>query len=296
MESLRRQFEDMMCVIIDEMSLIGADFFYYIHKRMVEVTRNEEIFGNRAMLLVGDLLQIPPTKQTSIYSEPKTLQNKALYNSDCNLWDSCDTVHLTVNKRQGACEWRETLDRIRIGQMNEEDEKLLNSRRVSNEEHKDKNYDKALHLFFSNEEVCEHNKNILNRLEGDSKDIQADIRGYPKGCYPEIKYDTFVEDTRFQKYLTLKLGARVILNYNIDISDGLGGIHKPCGLFFGDFRPLLPLCKPFSLYKFFIIIRPFFKPKLYPLPPLYMSTWFVNAPFSKWSYRNSYWLCIYNPK
>ena len=101
MESMRRQFEDMMCVIIDEMSLIGADFFYYIHKRMVEVTRNEEIFGNRAMLLVGDLLQIPPTKQTSIYSEPSTLQNKALYKSDSNLWDSCDTVHLTVNKRQG---------------------------------------------------------------------------------------------------------------------------------------------------------------------------------------------------
>ena len=66
MESLRRQFENMMCVIIDEMSLIGADFFYYIHKRLVEVLRNDDIFANRAMLLVGDLLQIPPTKQTSI--------------------------------------------------------------------------------------------------------------------------------------------------------------------------------------------------------------------------------------
>ena len=240
MESLRRQFEDMMCVIIDEMSLIGADFFYYIHKRMVEVTRNEEIFGNRAMLLVGDLLQIPPTKQTSIYSEPSTLQNKALYNSDSNLWDSCDTVHLTVNKRQGNCEWRETLDRIRIGQMNEDDEKLLNTRRVSNEEHKYKNYDNALHLFFSNDEVCEHNKSIIDKLDGVSRTMQADIRGYPKGCYPALKYDTFVEDTRFQKYLTLKIGARVILNYNIDISDGLvnGATGTVIGYAFTTFRKL----------------------------------------------------------
>ena len=71
MESLRRQFEDMMCIIIDEMSMVGADFFYYIHKRMVEITRSEDLFGNRALLLVGDLLQIPPVGQTSIYSEPK---------------------------------------------------------------------------------------------------------------------------------------------------------------------------------------------------------------------------------
>lgn len=231
METLRRQFEDMMCVIIDEMSLIGADFFYYIHKRMVEITRNEEFFGNRALLLMGDLLQIPPTKQTSIYSEPKTLQNKALFESDGNLWDSCDTVHLITNKRQGSCAWRETLDRIRIGKMNEDDKKLLETRRVSNKEHKNKDYDNALHLFFSNDEVCQHNNSILSTLKGDSKVMQADMRGYPKGCYPEIKYDTFVEDTRLQKYLTLKLGTRVILNTNVDICDGLGDIHKPCRLF-----------------------------------------------------------------
>ena len=61
MESLRRQFENMMVVIIDEMSLVGADFFYNVHKRLAEVMRNDDFFANRAVLLVGDLLQIPPT-------------------------------------------------------------------------------------------------------------------------------------------------------------------------------------------------------------------------------------------
>ena len=79
MESLRRQFENMMVVIIDEMSLVGADFFYNVHKRLAEVIRNDDFFANRAVLLVGDLLQIPATLQKAIFDEPTTMQNKALY-------------------------------------------------------------------------------------------------------------------------------------------------------------------------------------------------------------------------
>ena len=221
MESLRRQFEDMVLVIIDEMSLVGADFLYNVHKRLAEIMRNDEMFANRALLLVGDLLQIPPTKQRPIYDEPTSMQNQALYTSDGNLWKSCETVHLIANKRQGAGKWKDALDRMRVGGMNSDDAKLLETRRVTNEEHRNKDYVDALHLFFSNEEVCNHNKTMINNLEEVSKCVQADIRGFPKGFYPEIKYGTFVEDTRMQKYLTLKKGARVILNFNVDISDSL---------------------------------------------------------------------------
>ena len=45
MESLRRQFEDLLCVIVDEMSLLGCEYLYNIHRRLVEVMRNEEIFA-----------------------------------------------------------------------------------------------------------------------------------------------------------------------------------------------------------------------------------------------------------
>ena len=114
--------------------------------------RNDELFADKAVLLVGDLLQIPPTQQRVIYGEPTQLHNKALFNSDMNLWNSFESVNLLVNKRQGDCPWRNTLDNLRIGDINEDDKKLLETRRVSNEEHKNKNYDDALHLFFSNEE------------------------------------------------------------------------------------------------------------------------------------------------
>ena len=221
MDSLRRQFEDMALVIIDEMSLVGADILYHIHKRFTEVCRNQDPFGNKAILLCGDLLQIPPTKQRCIFDEPKILQNQALYLSNENLWNLFETVTLTVNKRQGFSEWKDTLSRIRIGGMNEKDRKLLETRRVSNAEHMDKNLDDALHLFFTNNEVLRHNETIIAKLEKQPKKIKADIKGYPKHCEPKIKYESYVEETKFQKVLIVKKGAKVIHNHNVDLIDGL---------------------------------------------------------------------------
>merc|ERR1712088_873042 len=78
--------------------------------------------------------------------------------------------------------------------MNEKDRKLLETRRVSNAEHMDKNLDDAVHLFFTNNEVVRHNETIIAKLE---------------------------EEAKFQKVLILKKGAKVIHNHNVDLIDGL---------------------------------------------------------------------------
>ena len=63
MSNLRRQFERMMMVIIDEMSLVAADMFYTVHKRLVEILYLKDMFADRGVMLVGDLMQIPPVQQ-----------------------------------------------------------------------------------------------------------------------------------------------------------------------------------------------------------------------------------------
>ena len=62
MSTLRRQFERMMLVILDEMSLIAADMFYNMHRRLVEILYLKDMFADRAVMLVGDLMQIPPVR------------------------------------------------------------------------------------------------------------------------------------------------------------------------------------------------------------------------------------------
>ena len=191
MQQLRQQFEEMMVVIIDEMSLVGADFFYNVHRRLVDILQMEDMFADRGVMLVGDLLQIPPVMATPIFLKPLTQQNKSLWNTDANLWNSCDPVELIVNKRQGISNWTDTLNRIRIGQQNDEDVALLETRRISKYE---KNFDHALHVFFRNEDVNAHNIRILNGLPGNSITFPAKIKGIPKGMKPKIK-NGFVEDT-----------------------------------------------------------------------------------------------------
>ena len=47
---------------LDEMSLLAADFFYNVHRRFVEILQQTDMFADRGVMLVGDLMQIPPVR------------------------------------------------------------------------------------------------------------------------------------------------------------------------------------------------------------------------------------------
>ena len=218
LSELRRQFQDMMLVIIDEMSLVGSDFFYNVHRRLVDILQVDEMFADRGVMLVGDLMQIRPVQASYIFKEPKTMHNKSLFKSDASLWDSCECVELKVNKRQGVSPWTDTLNRIRVGEQNSEDVAMLEERRTT--KFNDRNFDDAFHANFGNAEVNKHNTKIFEQFPGNEITIPAKISGYPQGMKPKTK-NGFVEDTRFLEILRLKKGMRVIHVFNTQISDNL---------------------------------------------------------------------------
>ena len=63
---------------------------------------------------------------------PERQENKALFNSDMNLWNNCDVVNLITNFRVGESNWNDTLNRIRYGEQNDKDYELLKSRYTTN--------------------------------------------------------------------------------------------------------------------------------------------------------------------
>ena len=155
---------------------------------------------------------------SAIYMEPSKLENKCLYNSDMNLWKSCDAVNLTTNFRVGKSPWNETLNRIRLGEQTKEDLELLKSRYTSNFVNRE-NWDGAIHTFFSNKEVQKHNIKVLNKMAGKLFTFEAEL---PKGKKPPITQHGTIGTTNFMMKLELKKAANVMLLHNIDISDGLG--------------------------------------------------------------------------
>ena len=95
----QKYLDHLKLLIIDEISFVGADMLYKIHFRLKEIfdTPDHVPFAGLNVLLVGDLLQLPPVKARPIFSKPMSDQNVSLWNSDQNLWESFDVMTLTSN-------------------------------------------------------------------------------------------------------------------------------------------------------------------------------------------------------
>ena len=75
LDRLKKELEKAEVVIIDEMSMISVDHFYHVHKRLFEIFDSKDDFGGRALLMVGDILQLAPVKGRPIYCRPKSSKN-----------------------------------------------------------------------------------------------------------------------------------------------------------------------------------------------------------------------------
>ena len=66
---LRENLSELKLIIVDEISLVSADTIYTIHMRLKEVfnTPLMDRFANLNVILVGDLLQIPPENKKYKY-------------------------------------------------------------------------------------------------------------------------------------------------------------------------------------------------------------------------------------
>ena len=219
-EKIQKNLEDVECVIVDEMSLVSADNLYCLHKRLMSLFSSEDLFGGRCVLLVGDILQLPPVKDRAIYKEPKLLSSKAMYETkELNLWNCCQSIHLETNFRQGKSPFTEMLNRCRIGEPTKDDIDTLIHRPhtlLSEEAYYD-----AMHLFFTNSGVDAHNAAMLNRFQHENLvEIQANLYP-PKGYRPRTDAYGHVDGTQLPMTLRLKKGARVLVVSNVNIKDSL---------------------------------------------------------------------------
>ena len=105
---LRESLSELKLVIIDEISMVGADMLYTIHLRLCTLFKTDEFmpFANVNKMLVGDLLQLPPVLGVHVFREPKNEALKAAYNGmETSLWEECQPMILKHNHHQGESKW-----------------------------------------------------------------------------------------------------------------------------------------------------------------------------------------------
>ena len=216
---MRDHLDHLKVLIIDEISFVGADMLYRIHYRLKEIfqTPDNVLFGGLSVILVGDLLQLPPVQESLVFKKPNNVKLAAAFDV-LNLWENFQPTILKENHRQkDEKEWADCLNRFRVGVVTAPDVNLVRSR-VTTEEFMDQN---SLHVFYRNKDVTAHNKKMLEKLPGTLYSSKA-IHTLPNGKTEYINPNKGTTgSTEFLDILDMKIGARCILNYNIDMIDGL---------------------------------------------------------------------------
>ena len=230
-DKTRSELQNLKLIIIDEISMVKSDQLYQLDLRLREIAQKpRHLFGGISVICFGDILQLQPCRARYIFEEPKCEAYKLAYDCETH-WKSFKVISLEENHRQDEDRsYADILNRIRIGEVNDDDVKILESR-VRPLGHPD--LEGAMYLACTNEAVSKHNRSRLNEIKGQLITIEAiNVHSSSKHFRPLLDKKGAVMGTPFLQTLELKIGARVMLTYNVDVSDCLtnGARGLLCGV------------------------------------------------------------------
>ena len=217
----RNELENLKIVIIDEFSMIKADMLYQLDLRLREVKlMPDTVFGGLSVFLFGDILQLRPIRARFSFEEPwsESFQLVFLISS---LWEQFEVIILRHNHRQGEdMEYADLLNRARVGEVTDEDVQLLETR-VRPINHPDLPRE-ALVVVCTNDEVNRINEDRLADIEETEYVIEAiNYTGTQRHLKSRTDANGAVSGTPLQKTIKLKIGAKVMMTYNVDTCDSL---------------------------------------------------------------------------
>ena len=217
-----KQFENVHVIIIDEFSFLTPNLLYCLNKRLKELKLgSKEYFGNCCVLLFGDIMQLKPVQGNYIFEEP-TFDKFLFHDPNESLWNKqFDVYELYENHRQEEDKkYADLLSRLRFknqdydNQIFRDDVQFLKQRMDLNIPQD------ALFIAGTNKIVNKINETKLNELTTEMHVHHAIIM-LPTGVQPRITETGQIKNTPFLQTLTLKVGARIMLTFNIDTEDGL---------------------------------------------------------------------------
>ena len=230
LDALRKSLQYLKIIIIDEISMVSADMFYCLNKRLCSIFQNLLPFGGISIILVGDLMQLKPVRGRYIFQIPIDLtyfDGLGLI----NLWDMFTVFILQHNHRQGkALQWSQVLNKIRFSLQTDNDLFELNKNVLTtwNEKKYGKKSD-ATFIFYTNLEVNIHNEAMILSLKQPEVSISAKVF-MPVGRKYHQNLNGQIDDTGFMSVLRVKKGAKVMIIKNIDtldcLTNGAMGIIK----------------------------------------------------------------------
>lgn len=208
---LQDRLGDLEFLIIDEVSMVGAAFLQLINIRLQTVKKEfEKPFGGVSVVLVGDLLQLPPVGDYVLYREPKTVTSFAAQGINLfRSFDHCILLDENVRVRDSEKDFKNLLFNIRRKKLSQQDYQLLAGRMECNLNPSEVyEFADSVRIFPKNAQVNAYNRKKIAQL--DIPVVKIVAKQTPR--HPQV----FCEEP-----LLLGKNIRVMLTKNLDTSRNL---------------------------------------------------------------------------
>jgi ATP-dependent DNA helicase PIF1 len=211
----RKRWKETDLLIIDEVSMLGKNLFdklEYIGRKMRDKTKP---FGGMRLLLCGDFYQLPPVKDEFIFESEK-------FEKLCIKW-----ITFSRPFRYNDIPYYNLLLRVREGRHTKEDIKILKTRMKAYDEFRKRCRQgteleiKPTVMYSRKADVSSYNLRQLSKLTHPEETFIAedDFVAYRRGSYKD--YYIKILDDIISKHIVLKIGAQVMLKYNMDVGNSL---------------------------------------------------------------------------
>ena len=195
-KKIKKLIHSMDIIVIDEISMVSDTLLEMIRLRLLQA----DFKGS--LLVVGDFLQLPPVVRG--YSEVRFAFESSAWNSF-----AFHTVELTHIYRTDDQDFIKLLHSVRFAQVDERVHNQLNSFiKVLPQDLSEFTF-----LFGKNETASQHNKNQLSFIDGEEFVKEVQVVKHIKSVQ-EMEVQRFINDSRMEKELHLKIGAPVLFTRN----------------------------------------------------------------------------------
>ncbi|KAK2702337.1 hypothetical protein QYM36_019052 [Artemia franciscana] len=244
--TLRAILQKTYLFIIDEISMVSALAFMYIHLRLTEVMSINAVMGNANMLVFGDFLQLRPVSANPPFKQITRLEIKNRIGSmgTFDLWSHFEYDELAINMRQKTdTDYADLLANIRVGICTDNNHeqlqrrKIESNRRATNEEIADKYIELValgktpVILMPRNVDCRSVNETLLAKTSDNISTFTAIdrlstvLRDKRIEAEAAENVKSFENDSKRTagsiSHLKLALGARVMLQRNVNVEEGL---------------------------------------------------------------------------
>lgn len=216
---LRSNYINVKLIIADEISMFGARSLLHLHLTLQHIFEiYDKPFAGISVLAVGDLLQLNPVGDLPVFKNPSSGYSAlagSLWTQNFELHELCEIV-----RQKNDPIYANILSRIRIGNIIDEDMKLLKDLENTNT---DNFPDSTVKIFLTNKQVATFNDEKMDQLP---ERITIRAKDSKRDTTTNTVPITIMEENIYKtgglpSSLTIAKDCKAMITKNIDISDHL---------------------------------------------------------------------------